>query len=149
MQSKAWETLGGEAGVRPIVERLIERVSSDLMIGFFFRNADLERVKRHELEWARAHLGGPATYSGRPLPEAHASHPIAEGHFARRLKILEEVLAEFEVPDALQAEWLAHDRAQLAAIVQTECNPGQPTQGLPTGKPGRPKQSLPTARGLE
>ncbi len=123
--------------MQPIVERLIERVSSDLMIGFFFRNADLERVKRHELEWARAHLGGPATYSGRSLPEAHASHPIAQGLFARRLKILEEVLVEFEVPAAVQAEWLAHDRAQQASIVQTECNPG------------RPQQSLPTARGLE
>jgi len=143
MQSKAWETLGGEAGVKPIVERLIERVSGDLMIGFFFRDADLERVKRHELEWARAHLGGPASYSGRSLPEAHAAHPIAEGHFARRLKILEEVLVEFEVPDAVQAEWLAHDRAQRGAVVQTECNPG-----APKSLPGAPK-SLPRARGLE
>lgn len=135
MESSAWDTLGGEAGVRPIVERLIERVSGDLMIGFFFRSADLERVKRHELEWARAHLGGPASYTGRPLPEAHGAHPIAEGHFARRLKILEEVLAEFGVPGEVQAEWLAHDRAQRAAVVQTECNPGGP-------------KSLPRARGL-
>lgn len=135
MESKAWETLGGEAGVAPIVARLIERVSTDLMIGFFFRAADLERVRRHELEWARAHLGGPASYSGRSLPEAHAAHPIAEGHFARRLKILEEVLTEFEVPAEIQAEWLAHDRAQRAAVVQTECNPRSP-------------KSLPTARGF-
>lgn len=137
MESKAWETLGGEAGVRPIVDRLIERVSSDLMIGFFFRAADLERVKRHELEWARAHLGGPAAYTGRSLPEAHRAHPIAEGHFERRLKILEEVLTEHEVPAEIRAEWLAHDRAQLAAVVQTECNPGRPGA-----------KSLPTARGL-
>jgi hemoglobin len=136
MESKAWETLGGEAGVRPIVDRLIERVSSDLMIGFFFRDADLERVKRHELEWARAHLGGPAAYSGRPLPEAHAAHPIALGHFERRLKILEEVLIELQVPEGIRAEWLNHDRAQLAAVVSTECNPGSP------------KKSLPTARGI-
>ncbi|MBL4850535.1 MAG: group 1 truncated hemoglobin [Planctomycetes bacterium] len=107
----------------PIVERLIERAAADLMIGFFFRAADLEQVKRHELELAQTHLGGPARYTGRPLPEAHASHPISKGHFERRLKILADVLAEANVPTWIAEQWLSHDRAQEAAVVTTQCNP--------------------------
>ena len=139
MESVAWDALGGEASVAPIVERLIERAAEDIMIGFFFRAADLEQVKRHELELARTHLGGPPGYTGRTLSEAHARHPIAKGHFSRRLKILEEVLAEAKVPAWIADQWLAHDRSQEAAVVQTECNPTAPPS---SSKP------LPQAKGI-
>ena len=124
MRESAWEALGGREGVERIVDELIERASSDLMIGFFFRAADLDRVKRHELELASSHLGGPVGYSGQPLPEAHRAHPIATGHFQRRLKLLEEVLTAAGAPAWVCERWLDHDRSQQAAVVQRECNQG-------------------------
>lgn len=141
MQESAWEALGGPEGVGRVIDQLVERAAADLMIGFFFRDADLERVKRHELELASTHLGGPAGYSGRTLPEAHRAHPIATGHFQRRLKILEEVLAAAGAPAWAREQWLRHDRAQQAAVVQGECNPD--TKWLWRGAPSGGGTALP------
>lgn len=124
MSETAWEALGGEAGVTRLIEQLVERAAADIMIGFFFSKVDLEQVKRHELELAAAHLGGPAGYTGRPLHVAHAAHPIAMGHFHRRLKILEEVLDQAGAPSWARDQWLEHDRRQAAAVVRGECNEG-------------------------
>ncbi len=117
------ELIGGEAHLRAILEAFIDRVFDDLLIGFFFRAADKARIKDKELELATAHLGGAARYSGQPLGTVHQQHRIMGGHFDRRLKILEETLEAFAVPEAVRQRWLAHDRALRRTI--TGDAPGQ------------------------
>src|SRR6185436_1466643 len=82
--------LGGEAKVREIVDLFIDRVFADRMIGFFFRNANRERIKEMEYQHAAQFLGADVEYTGQPLDQAHAKHPIMGGHFARRRQILKE-----------------------------------------------------------
>lgn len=101
--------LGGETRLRAIIDDFIERVFADIMIGFFFVNADKARIQRFEFEHARALLGGSEPYTGRPLRQAHAAHPIRGGHFMRRMQILRQVLAAHGVPAEIQAAWLEHD----------------------------------------
>jgi truncated hemoglobin YjbI len=103
-----FEELGGEPVLRRIIERFVDREFDDLMIGFFFRNASRERVKAKEYEFAARHLGADIPYTGRPIPEAHAAHPIMGGQFMRRLKILEETLQELGVAPHIREHWLAH-----------------------------------------
>ena len=43
-----FERLGGEEKVRAIVDTFIDRVFADRMIGFFFRDADRNRIKEME-----------------------------------------------------------------------------------------------------
>lgn len=126
-----FERLGGEAKLTQIVDRFVEAVAADLMIGFFFDGVDLARVKRHELELARTHLGGPAGYSGRPIQAAHAKHSIREGHFARRLKLLEETLAACGVASEIAQRWLAHDRRLRESVVRGDCNTPGSARSLP------------------
>src|SRR3954464_7672133 len=76
MASTLFEDLGGEAALRPIIDRFVDRVFDDVMIGFFFRNARRERVKAMEYEFAAKHLGADIEYTGRPLDAAHRAHPI-------------------------------------------------------------------------
>lgn len=104
----AFERLGGETGLRAIVDEFVDRMFDDVMIGFFFRRASRERIKEMEYQHAAEHLGGPVRYSGRPLTEAHAAHRIMGGHFARRSKILSDVLVKHGAPDDVRAQWLAH-----------------------------------------
>lgn len=113
-----FEALGGEARLRAIIDRFVDRIFDDVMIGFHFRNASRERVKAKELEFAAAHLGAPVRYTGRPLPAAHAPHPITGGQFERRLKILEEVLEEFDAPPAVREHWIAHTRGLRNSILR-------------------------------
>jgi hemoglobin len=116
MATTLFEELGGEAALRPIIERFVDRVFDDVMIGFFFRNARRERVKAKEYEFAAKHLGADVEYTGRPLDEAHRAHPIMGGQFARRSMILKETLEEFHVPEHVKQHWLAHTESQRPLI---------------------------------
>jgi truncated hemoglobin YjbI len=83
----------------------------DLMIGFMFVRASRGRVKAMEFEFAARHLGGPVQYTGRPMGEAHAPHPINPAHFNRRLKILRDTLEELGLPENVRAHWIRNTEA--------------------------------------
>jgi hemoglobin len=121
-----FEQLGGEPAVRRIVGDFMDRVFTDRMIGFFFRNADKERIKELEYQLAAAFLGAAVKYTGRPLGAAHAKHPIMGGHFARRKQILKETLDFHRVPEPIKAAWLEHTE-KLRALITTQpgsdCDP--------------------------
>lgn len=116
--SSLYERIGAEAGLRAIIDDFIDRVFDDVMIGFFFRDADRARIKEFEFQHASEFLGGPARYRGRPLRQAHASHPIMGGHFARRLQILRQVLASHHVPADIASAWIDHNTALRDQVTQ-------------------------------
>jgi len=127
MQEQAlFDRLGGEAVLRPIIARFVDRLFDDLMIGYLFRAADRERVKAKEYEFAAQHLGGQVAYTGRPVREAHRVHRITGGHFMRRLQILKETLAEFQVPPEVSEHWIAHTLSLQSEITDNaldQCDP--------------------------
>lgn len=125
MTETPYDQLGGETKLRAVIDDFVDRVFDDLMIGFFFVNADKARIKQFEFQHASALLGGPAMYTGRALRQAHAAHPIRGGHFARRMQILRQVLAAHGVPAEVQQRWIDHDLAlsgQITGDGVGECN---------------------------
>jgi truncated hemoglobin YjbI len=131
-EQSLFDELGGEPALRRVIDRFVDRMFDDVMIGYLFRRADRERVKQKELEHAAAHLGGPLVYTGRPLDAAHRPHQIRGGQFMRRVRILEETLTELGVPEAVRKHWIEHTLS-LQALVTNDVG------GVcdPTG-PGRP-----------
>lgn len=132
-----FDQLGGEPALRAIIDRFIDRVFDDMMIGFFFRNASRERVKAKEYEFAARHLGADVPYTGKSIRDAHASHPIMGGQFNRRLQILRETLEEMGVPENVRAHWLRHTealRAQVTRDVGNACDPS--ITAVPKGTSG-------------
>jgi hemoglobin len=113
-----FDEIGGEARLRAIIDRFIDRAFDDVMIGFFFRNASRERVKAKEYEFAARLLGAPVEYTGRPLAQAHAAHPIMGGQFMRRLQILKDTLVEFSVPEHIQRAWIEHTEQLMSVITR-------------------------------
>jgi truncated hemoglobin YjbI len=77
-------------------------------------------IKHFEYQHASAFLGGPDTYTGRPLSQAHAPHPIMGGHFARRLQLLRQVFEAHHVPDDVREAWLAHNAALRDQVTQQD-----------------------------
>lgn len=123
-----FEQIGGEPALRKIIDRFVDLIFDDTMIGFFFRNANRERVKDKEYEFAARHLGADIPYTGRPLPAVHAAHPIMGGQFNRRLQILKTTLDEMGVPAPVRDHWIAHTesmRAQITRNAPDECDPGK------------------------
>lgn len=94
--------------LRGIVGRFVDRMFADPMIGFFFRKASRERVKDKEYELAAQHLGAPVEYTGRPIQQVHAVHPIMGGQFARRFELLRQTLLEAGAPERVIDHWLRH-----------------------------------------
>lgn len=119
------ETIGGRERLARILDDFVDRVFDDIMIGFFFRNADRDRIKRFETELAAAHLsGGKERYTGRPLRDAHRPHPILGGHFARRIQIMRETLHDHQVPAEIAARWIEHEerlRPLITADPDSNC----------------------------
>lgn len=120
-----FEQLGGEPKLRQIIDRFVDRLFDDTMIGFFFRAADRERIKQKEYEFAAAHLGAAIQYTGKPIGQAHAAHPIMGGQFARRLQLLKETLREADAPVQVVEHWLAHTERLRRVVTRDalgQCN---------------------------
>lgn len=143
-----FEELGGEPVLRGIVNRFVDRMFDDPMIGFFFRKANRERVKDKEYELAAEHLGGGVEYTGRPIQQAHAVHPIMGGQFARRLELLRQTLVEAGAPERVIRHWIGHTESLRGLVTRDprgECNAPSPAQrrvlatkkGPPPSKPER------------
>jgi hemoglobin len=118
-----FQRLGGEAKLREIIDAFIDRVFADRMIGFFFRNADRERIKEMEFQLAAEFLGAEIKYSGRPLAKVHAKHPIMGGQFARRRQIFKETLELFNVEEEIKTALLLHTDA-LRPLITPESGSG-------------------------
>jgi len=120
------ELAGGEAVLRPLLEDFYDRVFDDVMIGFFFKGKDKVHLVQMELELALHLLGSDVEYTGRPLPSAHAPHPILGGQFDRRTQILRETMADHDLPAEVQAAWIEHTerlRSQITGDAKGECKP--------------------------
>lgn len=121
-----FEQLGGEAQLRAVINTFVDRMFEDQMIGFFFCNADANRIKEMEYQLAAAFLGAPIAYRGKALDVAHAKHPITGGHFARRRQILLETLEACAVPRAVRDAWLSHTdslRPLITSQKGSDCDP--------------------------
>ena len=114
----------GPDKLRDVLTDFYQRVYSDIMIGFLFHGIDRAQLIQREWEFTARLLGADMPYTGRPIPEAHAKHPILGGHFERRYKLLAEVLAAKQVPHEVQTAWLEHTRKLRALVTKdpgTEC----------------------------
>ena len=136
MTQSLFEQLGGERELRVIIDTFIDKVFADRMIGFFFRDADRQRIKNMEYQLAAQFLGAPVEYQGRPLDQVHLKHPIMGGHFVRRRQILKETLDLYRVPEAVKEAWLAHTDALRPLITPekgSDCDPIAARQRVETG----------------
>lgn len=117
-----FDRAGGEGAVRAVVDRFVERMAADFIIGFFFAGKDLVRIKQHEYEHAALALGAPGRYTGRPIVPLHRSLRINGGQFRRRLALLRAELAE--LPEEVRDAWLAEQlRLQDQITDGTDCAP--------------------------
>lgn len=113
-----FDRIGGEAAVRAILVRFVDRVFADPIIGFLFAGRDPARIALHEFEHAARHLGGNVAYTGRPIGMVHRPLRIHQGQFRRRIAVLRHVLRECGVEPEVVERWVDADQ-RLMALVTT------------------------------
>lgn len=129
-QQSLFDELGGEPVLRKIIDRFVDRLFDDVMIGFLFQASSVsrERIKEKEYELAAEHLGGPVEYTGRPLQAAHRRHKIMTGHFMRRLQILKDILDEVGVPERVRRHWVERALERMPLVMNPEDDQCQPPE---------------------
>ncbi|GAA4430677.1 group 1 truncated hemoglobin [Pontibacter saemangeumensis] len=76
-----YERLGGEPGVKKIVNDVLDKNLSNPLIGHHFRHVDMNKLKQLVFEFFSMGTGGPHTYTGRDMRTAHTGLNISENDF--------------------------------------------------------------------
>ena len=103
-----YERIGGDAVLTPMMRDFVATLVVDPMIGFFFDRVDHSVLLQREIELTAAMLGADVAYSGRPLREAHAKHPILGGQFMRRRELFRLAMVRHALPEDVIGRLLAH-----------------------------------------
>jgi hemoglobin len=76
-----YERLGGESGVRKIVNDVLDKNSNNPLISHHFRNSDMGKLKQLVFEFFSMGTGGPHKYTGRDMRTSHTGMKINEAEW--------------------------------------------------------------------
>ena len=115
------EEVGGPDRLSEILIAFYEAMSRDILIGFFFTGRDLARIASMQQQFILKAAGLIPSYDGKTPISAHMElPPILSGHFDRRLRILEDLLASEGLSDQSIEAWIGFENAFRAVIVSDE-----------------------------
>lgn len=137
-----FDEIGGDR-LRAVLSDFYDRVFADTMIGFLFWEKDKALLIQREWEFTARLLGADVPYTGRPIQKAHAHSPILGGHFARRLKILQDMMEKHAVPESVRTAWVEHTlalRPQVTRDSSAECDHEKNAARLAAVGEGPPKE---------
>lgn len=100
---EAVQRLGGEQGVKDAVENLYDRVIHDPLCGPYFMQANLDRVRRKQVQMLLTLLGL-GDYEGPSLGEVHRPHRVTDEAFERLMRLVADTLSETPMDTGLQYE---------------------------------------------
>lgn len=102
-----FNALNGQEGIGRIVDRLVDSSVADPRIAEIFINRDLVRLRRTLREQICYLAGGPCSYTGRTMADAHADMGVQTRDFNVLVEHLREAMDAERVPFAMQNKLLA------------------------------------------
>lgn len=113
-----YQHLGSEKRLEEILQDFYQRMSQDILIGFFFDGKDIPEIARQQKQFLLRAMGATATYTGKAPAQAHTNlAPILSGHFDRRLQILEQTLKDHGLSPEDVTTWITFENAFRDGIV--------------------------------
>jgi hemoglobin len=106
-QKPLYDRLGGKPAIQAVVDDFIGNVAADTRINRRFAGSNLPRLKTMLADQICEASGGPCTYAGRSMREAHAGMKITDAEFTALVEDLVKSLDKFEVPAPEKHELLA------------------------------------------
>lgn len=93
-----YEKIGGEAAVNAAVDIFYRKVLADDRISEFFDTVDMEAQHAKQKAFLTMAFGGPNSYTGKDMREAHKHMNLTEEHFNAVAECLVGTLQELDVP---------------------------------------------------
>jgi hemoglobin len=106
-KTSLYERLGGLPGITAVVDAFVGRVANDDRINDYFANADLPRLKSQLVDQICQASGGPCTYGGRSMKDAHKGMGVTNDAFDALVADLGATLDNFRVPTRDKNELLS------------------------------------------
>lgn len=92
-----YEAIGGAAAVDAAVDIFYRKVLADDRISEFFDTVDMEEQHTKQKAFLTMAFGGPNSYTGKDMREAHAGMALTEEHFTAVAQALVSTLEELNV----------------------------------------------------
>jgi hemoglobin len=118
--SSLYERLGGLDAITAVVDSFVPRCAGDGRINAKFARTDVPRLRKMLVDQVCEATGGPCTYTGRTMKEAHDGMGVTAGEFDALVEDLVATLNEFDVPKAEQDELLELLAPMRGEIVEVE-----------------------------
>lgn len=115
-----YDRLGGQTAITMVVDSFVARVAADTRINKKFAKSDIARVKAMLVEQVCAATGGPCTYSGRSMKEAHRNMRVTEGEFNALVEDLSATMQALNVPEKERNELLGALAPMKPDIVEVQ-----------------------------
>ena len=112
-----YERLGGEAGVKAMVDDAIVNISNDKRINHRFANASGPELTRNLVDLVCERTGGPCVYRGNNMADAHEGMHIGDAEFDALVEDMAKSMDKFKVAPRDKAEALAILAKMKNAIV--------------------------------
>jgi hemoglobin len=116
-QRSLYERLGGRAAISAAVDDAIVNLAEDRRINARFGNASIPHLQKNLVDLICLRTGGPCTYTGANMADAHEGMHIRAEEFDALIEDLVKSLEKFRVPPREQAELLAILRQMKGAVI--------------------------------
>lgn len=101
-----YDRLGGKDAITAVVDEFVANVAADTRINAMFANADIPGLKTKLVDQICQATGGPCTYTGKTMKDAHAGMNIKDADFSAVVEDLVKALDKFNVPETEKNELL-------------------------------------------
>ena len=102
-----YQALGGLPAITAVVDQALVEVGNDLRINLLFADSDMKYVRARLIEQICAATGGPCTYTGLSMEEAHSGQDISVEEFGYFVQDLVAAMNKLKVPQQQQRDLLA------------------------------------------
>lgn len=115
-----YDRLGGKDAITAVVDSFVAIAAKDNRINKKFARSDVGRVKTMLVDQVCAATGGPCTYTGRSMKDAHRNMGVTEGEFDALVEDLVASLNAYNVAKPEQDELLSALATMKGDIVEVQ-----------------------------
>ncbi len=120
MDSSLYQRLGGKESIAAVVADFCARSVADDRIKAKYVKTDAARLEAMLVDQICEAAGGPCTYTGRDMKQAHDHMGVTTAEFDAQVEVLVASLNHFAVPQAEQDELLGMLAPMRVDIVEIE-----------------------------
>jgi hemoglobin len=105
-EQSLYDRLGGKEAITSVIDDFVANVAADKRINARFANADIPHLKQMLVDQVCEATGGPCTYTGKSMRDAHKGMKLTEADFNALVEDLTRSLDKFKVGDKEKNELL-------------------------------------------